>query len=657
MGDAWHDPANPVAVVFKGQRLDLWSLKPVANPEPPAVKRADWVRQPLDAFVLAKLEAAGLEPAPMAESRVLVRRLFLDLTGLPPTAEEMREFLADEKPDAVERLVDRLLSTRAYGEHWARQWLDVVRYSDSNGYDWDEFRPQAWRFRDYVIRSFAADKPFDRFLREQLAGDEMVDGAPKSAAEQDCLIATGYLRVGPYDNSSKLFGEEEKARASHLADLTETTASIFLAQTMTCCRCHDHKTDPLLQADHYRLRACFAGVEFRDSQPLDLAEEQEGIRAANAPLEEELKRLQAAKKKGADEDVKSIKSRLRTFTTGLIAGEGAKPPPATHILALGDPAAPQKEVEAGFLSVFNPAPATLKSPPSGSSGRRAALADWLTSRENPLTARVMVNRIWQGCFGQGLVATPNDFGWSGARPSHPELLDFLATRFVEQGWSVKKMIRQLVLSAAYQQAAIVPDEAGRARAAGVDASNSLLWRANLRRLTAEQLRDAVLLVSGRLTPREGGPPVWPPLPPEVLQANPAFLDDNPEKTKGWYPSPPEALTVRSIYLVQKRSVHLPFMETFDQPDNFTSCPRRSASTVAPQALTLLNNAFTTVAAQALAARVTVTGPEAVREIWQLALLRPPTVEEEALCVKLVAEGGLVGVCRVVLNLNEFITIE
>ena len=291
-GDAWHDPRNPIVKIFGGQRLDLWSLKPVTNPKLPAVKNRKLVRNPIDQFILARLDVANLSPAPEAYGRTLARRLWFDLTGLPPSPEEMQEFLADKRLDAYERLVDRLLALPQYGEHQARAWLDVVRYSDSNGFDWDEFRPRAWRFRDYVARAFNADKPFDQFIREQLAGDELLDGPPKNAADQDRLIATGYLRLGPHDNSAAGFNEQDRSRAELMADLTETTSSAFLGLTMGCCRCHDHKYDPLSQADHFRLSAFFELVKFADDLPLDLAPEQDVIRRKNQAFDEKIKRVE-----------------------------------------------------------------------------------------------------------------------------------------------------------------------------------------------------------------------------------------------------------------------------------------------------------------------------------------------------------------------------
>src|SRR5688572_17758442 len=291
IGDAWSDARNPIVRIFGGQRLDLWSLKPVTRPQPPNIRNSTRVKNSIDRFILARVEAAGLKPAPEAERRTLARRVYFDLSGLPPTPEEMNSFLNDTSPGAYERLVDRLLDSPRYGEHWARQWLDVVRYSDSNGFDWDEFRKTAWRFRDYTIRSFNEDKPFNDFIIEQLAGDELLEGEPRNLKEQDLLIASGFLRLGPQDNSAPLFNEQARARAELMADLVETTSSAFLGLTMSCNRCHDHKTDPLSHADHFRMRAFFEGVKTGDDLPIDLAEEQEKIRVHNAAVDSRLKPL------------------------------------------------------------------------------------------------------------------------------------------------------------------------------------------------------------------------------------------------------------------------------------------------------------------------------------------------------------------------------
>src|ERR1043166_4329703 len=697
IGDAWHDSRNPIVRIFGGQRLDLWSLKPVQRVEPPSVKNKKFRRSPIDNFVVAKLEASKLQPASEADKPPLARRLYFDLTGLPPTPEEMNAFLSDKRRDAYERLVDKLLASPRYGEHQARLWMDVIRYSDSNGFDWDEFRPKAWRFRDYLIRSFNSDKPFDQLIREQLAGDELIDGAPKNEAEQDALIATGYLRMGPQDNSAGAFNEQDRSRAELLADLTETTSSAFLGLTMSCNRCHDHKYDPLSQADHYRMRAFFEPVKFADDLPLDVSTEQEAIRAQNKALDEKLKPLQeqrdalleGAKKKLRDEkaaklsaedrallevpkekrtndlkdkiaalekkiepkdkevqsalsdeqkkqntgltkQIDELKKQKRAFTLALLMTDNAEKVGVTKILFQGNHKDPRDPVVPGFISALDPNPAEIHKPRNAkTTGRRLTLADWITSTNNPLTARVFVNRIWQQHFGKGLVATPNDFGLAGARPTHPELLDWLASEFMHEAWSVKKLHRLIVTSATYREASMVESRRSKVER---DSENSLLSHQNIRRLSAEQLRDALLAVSGTLQlNHNGGPPIWPDLPAEILQANPAFLDDNAEKTKAWYPSPKTNQNVRSVYLIQKKTVRVPFMETFDLPENSISCGRRTESIVAPQALSLLNSSLSVEAARALAARVEKeAGSDVAKQVeraFLLSLQRAPDKDE------------------------------
>jgi len=662
IGDAWSDSRNPIVQLFAGERLQLWSLKSVARPDVPPSKRDDWARHDVDRFVLARLEIDGVTPPAMADPRTVARRLHYDLTGLPPSPQQVADFKdavrQNETHEAVAALVDKLLDSPRFGEHFARMWLDVVRYSDSNGFDWDEFRPQAWRFRDYVVRSFNADKPFDQFIREQLAGDELFDGPPTTPAEQDCLIATGYLRLGPHDNAAKLFDEQDRSRAELLADVTETTGAAFLGLTLSCCRCHDHKHDPLSQADHYRFRAFFAATQFADNLPLDLAAEQAAINEHNQrieeqakPLREKLGALPEADQPGREQrqqQIQAIEQQRRLFTYGLLVKDNSENVAATHLLFQGDHKSPRDAVEAGFLSVFDPQPAKIKESNNGSTtGRRLTLASWIASPANPLTARVFVNRVWHSLMGRSLVATPNDFGLAGSRPEDAALLDYLASEFVRQGWSVKQLVRLIATSATYQQAPTFTAEHFALRSP--------------RRLSAEQLRDSLLSVSGLVTAKADGPPIWPDLPPEVLDSNPAFLDDNEEKTKGWYPSPKPDQYCRSLFLVQKRNTRLPLLESFDLPENSTSCARREISTVAPQALMLLNNSLAMEASRAFAARVERDAgqePEQqVQRAFQLALQRRADKSEAAHCQRLLTDYSLAELCRVLLNLNEFVYAE
>lgn len=700
-GDAWTDEENPVRILFKGQRLDLWSLRPIQTPPVPEVPPAWrlWVRSPIDAFIAAKLDQERLQPAPEADRRTLARRLAYVLTGLPPAEDVLEAFLHDDSPDAYERLVDTLLASPDFGVHWARMWLDTVRYSDSNGYDWDEFRPNVWRYRDYVVRSFNADKPFDRFILEQLAGDEIATSPPETEADREALLGTGFLRLGPQDNSAKLFGEEHRERAAFEADLVETTGTAFLGLTLRCSRCHNHKTDPISQDDYYRLRAFFAGVKREDEVIVNLPEERAAIEQAQRDTDARIAELEkqqtalltAAKarlaqtycgplsdfsdrqaraaftekekrefKRLADERA-TVQAQRPRYDYALGVSEDRERPLPVPVLANGDVDQPRHEVEPGFLTVFHREKADLTARGSRPPSRRLSLAEWIIGAENPLTARVIVNRLWQQCFGEGLVATPDDFGYTGMRPSHPELLDWLAQRFRAEGWSVKKTVRLLVTSATWRQSAWVADDTARTRGEAIDTSNTWLWHYRPRRLTAEQVRDSLLHVAGKLTGSPFGPPVWPELPPEVLQANPAFLDDNAERTKGWYPSPPEQLHVRSIRLVQKRSVKIPFLETFDLPDNFEACTRRLEATGAPQALTLLNHPWAAETAHAAATRIvseTGTDPHAqLQRAFKLILQRAPSEAEVHACLPLLEQQGLAALCRVLFNTSEFLVLE
>ena len=700
-------------------------MQPIQHPAVPSPKSgsAFSASNPIDAFILDRLGKNGLTPSHEADRRTLARRSSYDLTGLPPDPEVLETFVQNPAPDAWTRWVDHLLASPAHGEHQARLWMDVIRYSDSNGYDWDEFRPNAWRFRDYLVRSFNQDKPLDQLVVEHLAGDELLAGPPNDPREQDWLVATGYLRLGPQDNSSALFNEQARSRSEQLADLVETTSSAFLGLSMACCRCHDHKFDPLSQEDHYRLRAFFEPTQYADTTPIDLAADQDQLRKNNSQVEQQLKPLDlersglldqarslllakrtaalsasdqallasarsstdtntqakaeallktlkpndaeviqsfdpATRQRHADltARVEALNRQKMKPTLGLLMTDAAGPAPVTRVLFQGDHKQERQAVEPGVPSLLDPSPARIEKPTNPrTTGRRLALARWIVGRGNPLTARVLANRVWQNLFGRGLVETSNDFGLAGARPTHPDLLDWLATELMNQGWSLKQLERQIVLSATYRMAS------NTRQGESTDNGNTLLWRQNPRRLTAEQLRDSLLQVSGQLRQSSGGPPAWPELPPEVLQANPAFLDDNETRTKGWYPSPASAQAVRSIYLVQKRTVRVPFMETFDLPDNATSCSRRTASTAAPQALTLFNGTFAVEAAAALARKIELSAgadeQSRIRVAFQWVLQRQPTPEEAETCRRLLTRQGLVALSRVLLNANELIYLD
>lgn len=707
IGDAFTDKRNPIRRIFLGERLDLWSLKKPSRTDLTVLlaAQADIPGESsagnIDAFIQMRLAEENLNPSPEADRRTLIRRLTLDLTGLPPTDEEVAAFVADKSADAYDKLVTRLLNSHRYGERQARLWLDVVRYADTNGYERDEFRPLAWQYRDYVIRSFNQDKPFDQFVREQLAGDELLNGPPRSAAEADAIIATGYLRLGQWDSTASIFQEEERLRAEVMADLTNTTASAFLGLTMSCCQCHDHKYDPLSQADHFRLRAFFAGVTPRDDFPISLADEQTYIDRHNEEIEAQVKSLRDEQTRLNEEDesrqhelqtqISDLDSKKKQPRRAMVATDSGPSAPVTHVFYQGDFSSPREEVAPGFVSVLAPEPAVIQSPRDNTTGRRLTLANWIATPENPWTARVIVNRIWQQHFGTGLVATPNDFGYAGARPSHPELLDWLAIEFVQRGWSIKELHRLILTSQTYRQAS--RQTVDRIAAAKVDPDNTLLWRQNLRRLDAETLRDSLLAVSGRLRTYEGGKPLWPEVPDELRTAQPAILEaekgGDGGRMQGWYTDPVEQTDVRSVFLVRKRCLPIPFLQAFDLPDTTTSCARRDTTVVTPQALMLLNSPEGVRYAQSLAElimkqqspidpnqvdpnQVDQTG-KLIEAVFERTLCRSATNEEQTLAAEFLqrhrdqhaakfamdqaANFALTDLCRAILNLNEFVYID
>jgi hypothetical protein len=736
IGAALIDPSNPIRVLFEGERLDLWSLRPIELHTPSPLPHRELVpaaspvesldagawQHPVDQLLFGMPSPRLHSSAELAlpndalDRRQLLQRLFLDLTGLKPSFEEVEDFLAQTDPTAEEQWVDRLLASPAYGEHWARMWLDVVRYSDSNGFDWDEFRKEAWRYRDFVVRAFNSDMPYDTFLTLQLAGDEWVDGTPKNAWEQDALLATGYLRLGPYDNAAKLFNEQDRARVEVLSDLTETTAAAMLGLTMSCCRCHDHKTDPLSHADHFRFRAFFAATQFEDSKSIELDSTMAEIESHNARVQTEIESLRSeiarrlaenarqleasvGREGQADEppalptapvvpdahvapdppvvpeseeqrfeklsdsdralveaarsQIQELQQELRQPSVAMLMVDNPDAIDSIRVLDQGDHHRPREEVQPGFPSVLDPNAASILKPIGGkSTGRRLALARWIASPDNPWTARVIVNRVWLHLFGEGLVATPNDFGISGAPPSHQPLLDHLARTLIESGWSIKALQRHIVTSHAYRMRAL-PSEPAQSDAS----ANRVSVRHSLRRMSAEQLRDAVLQVCGRLQHRPGGPPIWPELSMEILQANPAVLDDNETKTKGWYPSPDRDQSVRSLYLIQKRTLRLPWMETFDLPENTVSCPKRDVSIVATQSLSLWNAPWVTTAATDLADRIAIEfGSDVesmVRALFRRILIREPKDEELQQCCRYLERRTLAELALVLINTNEF----
>ncbi len=685
----------------------FWAFRPPVRPLVPEVKAGQRVRNPVDAFLLAALEKQGLTLAPEADRLTLLRRATLDLTGLPPTPQEIEAFLADTSPDAYERLIDRLLASPHYGERWGRHWLDLAGYADSEGIlDADYVRSAAWRYRDYVIRAFNSDKPYDRFLKEQLAGDELTDYWTAYQTRQQLpaevvegLIATGYLRCAS-DTSRPDFVNIKNAPGYYYQTLDDTVkivASSLLGLTVQCAKCHSHKYDPIPQTDYYRLQAIFMSGyrpsqwipqvqrklnEATAAQEKEAAEYNAKIDASVAKLkkqadelrqrfadrlfEERLAKLPEAiredvrvalataadkrnevqkylankfqkelrpegaalqavlsknfpeyaeKSKPLADALKAEEAKRRTFPE-IRAFYDLPGEVKTHLLRRGDYLNPGPEVQPGTLSVLaTPKPFTWSPTPSDArtSKKRLAFAEWLTQPEHPLTARVLMNRLWLHHFGEGLVNTPENFGHAGSLPSHPELLDWLATEFITRGWSIKAMHKLLLTSSAYRQASTVATEV-RAAAKQVDPENRLLWRQRLHRLEAESLRDAILCVSGSLNPEMFGPPV-----PIRRQSDGEVVTS--DDAAGWR---------RSVYLQVRRSQPVTLLQVFDQPVLETNCTRRATSTVSLQALTLLNSDFLARQAAIFAGRVLKEKPDdPVGHALQLAFGRPATAEEKA----------------------------
>jgi Protein of unknown function (DUF1553)/Protein of unknown function (DUF1549)/Planctomycete cytochrome C len=692
-----------------------WSFQQVERPGIPDSGDPEWQRwiaNPIDAFVIEELGEAELSPAPPADRRTLVRRLYYDLLGLPPTPEQVEAFVVDDSPDAYERLVENLLDSPQYGEHWARYWLDLVRYAETNSFERDGAKPFVWRYRDYVIRSLNEDKPYDQFVREQLAGDELDEVTPES------IIATGYYRLGIWDDEP---ADPKLAFFDGLDDIAGTTSQALLGLTINCARCHDHKLDPISHADYHRFIAFFRNIRhygvraeatvFAASvRKVDLPWEREQNAAAVADWERQISELKsrmesieqkaAAHLKGGEKDDFTYESarydilrrrageiigvsefatyqRLRETREALerdpppgmsqvlaIREQGTDPPP-THILLRGNPHAEGDEVQPGFPAVLSPPEPIIQIPEHGqSSGRRRALADWIASPQNPLTARVMVNRIWQWHFGRGLVRTPNDFGLQGARPTHPELLDWLAGEFVARGWSIKAMHRLILLSSTYRMASRAGEDATY-RGLEIDPTNDLFWRFDMRRLRAEEVRDSILAVNGRLnTSTMFGPSIYPIIPPEVLagQSRPG---------EGWHDSPEDERLRRSIYVHIKRSLRVPVLAAFDVAETEFTCPVRFSTTQPTQALITLNSDWMNEEAGHLAGLVRREAAGETAEQVTLALRRvfqrDPDDAEVRRGLELIsdlqsehqlsAEEALHYFCLMALNVNEFLYLD
>ena len=682
------------------QWQEHWAFIPPQPQEPPPVKNTDWIRNPIDAFVLSKLEARGLEPAPAADRRVLIRRVYYDLTGLPPTPEEVEAFATDESPDAYERLVDKLLAMPQYGERWARHWMDIVHYAETNSYERDAVKPFVWRYRDYLIRAFNEDKPYDQFIREQLAGDELDE------VTADSIVATGFYRLGLFDDET---ADPYKHFFDQLDDMVTTTGQAFLGITINCSRCHDHKIDPLPQDDYYRMLAFFRNIkrysvdsrnillpyqstdvvtdEFRELQAEQenvdaqietietaASEHLEGVDRDDFKYDEYRRRVlsrnvpEAIDQETFDHYMKLLEQRSelllkRVAGNGLALAvvENGRVPPKTHLLGRGNPRNEVREVQPGFPAIFNaPDPVIPEAPQDAkSSHRRKVLADWIASDDNMLTARVLVNRLWQHLFGTGIVATSNNFGLRGSPPTHPELLDWLALEFTRGDWRIKRMQRMIVTSSAYRMSSQASETA-----LAADSANRLLWRQNMRRLSAEEIRDSILAVGGTLNLESYGPSIYPKIPREVLhsQSKPGM---------GWGKSSPEQEARRSVYIHVKRTLIMPIMQIFDFAETDLSCPVRYETTQPTQALPMLNGEFANQQAGLLAARAKRERPEdtdaQVARLLELAWQRPATEGEVQTALQFMEEiqqqdGGtadkaldLLGL--IAINSNEFLYLD
>jgi hypothetical protein len=671
-----------------------WAFQPVRSAVAPKGTH------PIDHLLQVRLRQAGLNPNPPATPREQVRRAYLDLWGLPPSPEVVAEFERHPTDAAWVALVDRLLGSPNYGERWGRHWLDLVRYAESNGYERDGPKPHAWRYRDYVIDSFNSDKPYDEFVREQLAGDELAEAAIRneptlSPQWRASLIATGFYRLHIWDDEPD---NTAAAEFDDLDDMLSTTGTAFLGMSVGCARCHDHKFDPISQTDYYSLLGFLRNIDGYGQQhtggggrgtgkiirPLATASEASRWQSQReARLKELRQRASQASgteaKRSAKAALKQAEAETPPFDFALAVAENGPKPRPTRILLRGDVQTPGAEVSPAFPAIFAqpPPPAPEQPADAASTGRRRQLAEWMSNPQNPLTARVMANRVWQHHFGTGLVPTPDDFGFTGLPPSHPELLDHLASELVRQGWHLKALHRQVMTSRAYRMSS----RAQSARARSMDDSNRWVWRQNLRRLEAEAIRDSVLTISGRLNPARGGPSVFPTLPMEVHTTQDSA-------GKGWQDSPQREQDRRSIYLVVKRALKVPLLECFDAANGTVPTGQRSRTTVAPQALTLLNDPWIQIQAAAFADRVTrEAGTDRDRQIqraFALALQRPPTAAEakaarnllrdQAAAVRLdpkndhpsglrtvprpgAPQAALVSLCRGLLNVNEVLCSE
>lgn len=715
-GANWAEPSK----ASTAQTPTWWAFQKPVRPDVPR-SSDQWARNPIDEFILHKLKAESLKPAPRADAAALVRRAYFDLVGLPPTRAQVRAFVEDRSADAWPKLIDQLLASPHYGEKWGRHWLDLVRYSDTAGFELDSYIHDAWRYRDWVIDAFNADKPYDRFIQEQIAADELFPEDPAART------GTGLYCVGP--NRDLFPDQADINREEVLTDYVDTTSAVFLGLTAGCARCHDHKFDPISQEDYYRVRAVFApavktkvalnrlgslgydvGESVREWKLREIGDQIRAVQqrcqgsvrdrklsslsaevreALNQPddkrsqRQRELATQHAEAGRVTDDEIRACltpeeNSKLHDIEKGLVrmyADYRSKPfacgladmwnvSPRTFLPARGS--RQEREVQPGFFTVLGggevPAAAEKREatgpiPLMPTTGRRSALAKWISDPANPLTARVMVNRVWQYHFGRGLLASTSDFGTRSGKPTHPELLDWLAAEFVSKGWSLKQLHRVIMTSATYQQSSVASKDA-----ADRDPANLLLSHYTRRRLNAEELRDSVLLSTGALNTKRGGRPVVPPLTPEEK----ATLTQSPDAAWVLTQDTSEHFR-RSVYLIQKRTFRLPIMDVFDSPESMLTCPRRESSTTAPQSLTLINSSFTVDRARNLARQIAASNDEeAVLQAWQRVLSRDPAPKETARATAFLAsqtknagnrEEAVAQLIRALLNLNEFLYVD
>jgi hypothetical protein len=719
---AWVEAGSPYARALRSRAAEEkhWAFRPLARPELPPVKDASWARTPIDRFILARLESKGLQPAPAAEGRTLARRLSFDLLGLPPEEQETKCLVNHTNPQALEAQVDKLLASPHFGERWGRHWLDVARYADSEGYRFDNHRKNAFAYRDFVIRAVNEGLPFDMFVRWQVAGDELEPRNLLAVAATGFLAAGPVQEKQPADSPRN----QERNRYDELDDMISTLGSAMLGLTLGCARCHDHKFDPIPTREYYRMLAAFIGSRRTEAYLAEEAvvaahqkaeaDYRKRVGPAQAALKAFLdearapifrKKVQALKIREEDKEIlllprdrknqrqqelltvhqkalavsdaelregleagaRATWDRLSATVQALEKDRPAAPPQALTVtdagpapvknwlLERGQVESKKEEVTLGFLSAVGDAEPRLRRPAGArTSFQRAALAEWLTDVERgagALLARVIVNRVWQHHFGEGLVRTPNDFGSQGELPTHPELLEWLASELVRRGWRLKELHKLIVTSAVYLQGV-----AGEPASEKLDPDGRLLSRRRPRRLEAEALRDTILAVSGCLNREMYGPGVKVPIPAEMIIT----------RTEGEHHYPREvadgpAVWRRSVYIFIKRSVAYPLTELFDAPPPSSSCGRRIPTTVAPQALLLLNDPFVRARARDFAARVSrEAGDDRGRRLdraFLLALGRLPTASEREAALEFLSRETLVNFCHALFLLNEFLYVD